>query len=101
MKKVEMERDEITTKRLEDGDPNEEQWILYVDEALNENGLEAGMMLISLEGRKIHYALCFRFQSNNEVDYEALIVGLKLAKELKVNNLKVYSDSQLVVNQVK
>ena len=37
---------------------------------------------------------------NNETEYEVLIAGLKLAKELKVNNLKLYSDSQLVVNQV-
>ena len=29
-----------------------------------------------------------------------LIAGLKLAKELRVENLKVYSESQLVVNQV-
>ena len=59
------------------------------------------MMLNSPEGHKIHYALHFGFQaSNNKTEYEALIAELKLAKELKVNNLKVYSDSQLEVNQV-
>ena len=58
-------------------------------------------MLIRLKGHKIHYALRFRFQaSNNVAEYEALIAGLRLAKELRVRNLKVYSDSQLVVNQV-
>ena len=51
-------------------------------------------MIISLEGRKIHCALYFGFStSNNEAEYEPLIVGLKLAKELKVDNLKIYSDS--------
>ena len=59
------------------------------------------MMLISPKKHKIHYALHFRFQeSNNEAEYEALLAGLRLAKELKVNHLKVHSDSQLVVNQV-
>ena len=52
------------------------------------------MMLISPEGHKIHSGLCFGFQaSNNEADYEALIAGLRLAKEFKVDNLKVYGDS--------
>ena len=51
-------------------------------------------MLISSKVRKIHYTLRFGFQaSNNEAEYEALIAGLRLSRELKVNNLKVYSDS--------
>ena len=59
------------------------------------------MMLISPEGHKIHCALRFRFQaSNNEAEYEALIVGLCLTRELQASNLRIYSDSQLVVNQV-
>ena len=46
-------------------------------------------MLISSEGHRIDCMLCFGFQaSNNKVEYEAPIIGLKLAKELKVNNLK-------------
>ena len=44
------------------------------------------------------YALWFAFSaSNNEVEYEALIIGLKIAKELESQELKVFSDSQLVV----
>ena len=43
----------------------------------------------------------FGFQaSNSEAEYEALIVGLRQAKEFKVIHLKVDNDSQLVVNQV-
>ena len=62
---------------------NVEQWILYVDDASNDNGSEAGMMLISLEGHKIHYAVRFGFKaSNNKAEYEALIAGFRLANEL-------------------
>ena len=58
-------------------------------------------MLISPEGHKIHCALRFGFKvSNNKAQYEALIVGLCLAKELQVSSIQIYSDSQLVVNQV-
>ena len=36
---------------------------------------------------------------NNEAEHEALIAGLHLARELQVCNVKIFSDSQLVVNQ--
>ena len=59
------------------------------------------MMLISPEGHKIHCAIRFAFKtSNNEAEYEALTVSLRLASELQVCNVKFFSDSQLVVNQV-
>ena len=49
----------------------------------------------------MHSALRFDFKaSNNEATYEALIARLKLAKEMKVDSLEIYSDSQLVVCQV-
>ena len=61
-----------------------DQWILYIDGASNENRSGTSMMLISPKGYKIHYALHFGFlASNNEVEYEAVIVGLRLAKELQ------------------
>ncbi|KAM2661936.1 hypothetical protein EV1_008691 [Malus domestica] len=46
-------------------------------------------------------ALRFKFKaSNNEVEYEALLVGLRLAKHFRVKRIDIFSDSQLVVNQV-
>ncbi|XP_022030759.1 uncharacterized protein LOC110931682 [Helianthus annuus] len=38
--------------------------------------------------------------TNNEAEYEALIAGLRLAKEMKVQKLKVFTDSLLVSSQV-
>ena len=58
-------------------------------------------MLISPDRHKITCALRFGFKSsNNEAEYEALLVGLRLAKELKVGLLQIFSDSQLVVKHV-
>ena len=49
----------------------------------------------------MHCALRFRFKaSDNEAKYEALIAGLNLPKEMKVESLEIYSDSQLIVCQV-
>ena len=38
---------------------------------------------------------------NNVVEYEALILGLKIIKELKIKKVSIYGDSELVINQVK
>ena len=65
------------------------------------NGSGTGVVLESLMGQKVRYALRLQFPtSNNEAEYEALIAGLRLAKEMGLEQVKIYSDSQLVVNQV-
>ena len=57
--------------------------------------------MISPKGHKIYCALHFRFQTlNKEAKYEALIAGLHLVREIQACNLRIYNDSQLVVNQV-
>ena len=72
-----------------------------MDDASNDTGSGAGMLLINPEGHKIHCSICFGFKaSNNEADYETLIAGLRIARELQVCNVKMFNESQLVVNQV-
>ncbi|GKV50913.1 hypothetical protein SLEP1_g57592 [Rubroshorea leprosula] len=76
-------------------------WVLYVDGAANVEGSGAGAVLIGPNGFKSKHALRFKFQTtNNAAEYEALIYGLKLASELKVQSIQIFSDSQLVVGQV-
>ena len=54
-------------------------WRLSVDGAANSQGSRVGLILTSPEGIDVEYALRFGFQaSNNEVEYEAVIVGLIL-----------------------
>ncbi|BFG32165.1 hypothetical protein CerSpe_184390 [Prunus speciosa] len=49
----------------------------------------------------MEYAIRFGFRtSNNEAEYEALLAGLRLAKSMGAKQVSVYSDSQLIVNQV-
>ena len=51
---------------------------------------------------QIRYAVKLKYNTtNNAAEYEVLLTGLKLAIEVRAEHLKVYSDSQLVVNQVK
>ena len=80
---------------------NAEQRTLYVDDASHVTRFGDDIMLISPEGHKIHFVLCFGFKaSNNKAEYEALIAGLHLSKELKARSIQIHSDSQLMVNQV-
>ena len=76
-------------------------WKLSIDGASNAQGSGAGLILTSPEGIDIEYALRFGFRtSNNEAEYEAVIAGLNLSHSLEVDQLEVYSDSQLVVRQI-
>ena len=63
-------------------------------------GLGAGVVLTSPKGDKIKYVLQIHFAaSNNVAEYEALIHGLRLAKELGIRRILCYGDSDLVVQQ--
>ncbi|XP_074342668.1 uncharacterized protein LOC141680303 [Apium graveolens] len=75
-------------------------WILHMDRAVNNGGAGAGIVLVSPEGHHLMSAIHFKFYAtNNDVEYEALINGLKIALEMGVRNLIARSDSELVVNQ--
>ncbi|GKV38871.1 hypothetical protein SLEP1_g46730 [Rubroshorea leprosula] len=81
--------------------PEHPVWVLYVDRAASVEGSGAGAVLVGPDGFKFEHALRFKFQmTNNAIEYEALIYGLKLASKLKVQSIQVFSDSQHVVGQV-
>ena len=72
-----------------------------MDGLSNDEGSGAGLILVNFEGHRMNCALRFKFKaSNNEAEYEALIAGLELAKEIKVESLDIFNDSQLVVCQI-
>ncbi|GJX99556.1 reverse transcriptase domain-containing protein [Tanacetum coccineum] len=59
-------------------------------------------MLISLEGKEYTYDLSFEFETtNNKAEYEALLTGLRIAQEMEIKSLAIFTDSQLIVNQIK
>ena len=85
----------------EEADPSGCFWALYMDVSSNMSGAGAGLILISPEGVVAEYALRFEFSAtNNRAEYEALIAGLRIARELGIDRVQVHSDSQLVVGQV-
>ena len=60
-----------------------------------------GLVLQSPEGDKLKYKVRLQYQTtNNEVEYEALLKGLELAKSVVAESILVLGDSQLVIGQV-
>ncbi|GFY95426.1 hypothetical protein Acr_10g0008110 [Actinidia rufa] len=94
------------TTPLEEEIPNEPaenlaHWILFVDGSSNQHGCGAGLVIRAPSGEQMEYAIRMGFKAtNNEAEYEALLAGLRVATELGAQSLEVFSDSQLVVNQV-
>ena len=65
------------------------------------SGLGARVVLISLDGSRLHYVIRLHFlASNNAAEYEALINGVRIAVKLGATWLYVHGDSKLVIYQV-
>ena len=87
--------------RLQKEADEEGEWVLHVDGSSNIRGVGVGIVLTSLTGNTASRAIRCNFKAtNNESEYEALIAGLSLAHLLGAENIQVYSDSQLIINQV-
>jgi len=77
------------------------RWVLSVDESSNQQGSGAGVILEGPNGVLIEQSLRFAFKaSNNQAEYEALVAGILLAKEMGAKVLVAKSDSLLVTGQV-
>ena len=77
-------------------------WEVYVDGALNQRGSRVGLVPISPEKVIIEKSLRLGFSTtNNEAEYEALMMGMVMVQKMGGKSIKVFSDSRLVIGQVK
>ena len=59
------------------------------------------MILTSLEEFVIEQVLRFNFNTfNNGTEYEALMMDLRMIKDFEVRKVKIFTDSQLIVDQI-
>ncbi|GJT99347.1 reverse transcriptase domain-containing protein [Tanacetum coccineum] len=78
-----------------------ESWVFFTDGAFNPKGSGAGLVLIGPSGIEYTYALRLTFPStNNEAEYEALLAGLRIARQMNISNIKVKVYSKLVASQI-
>ena len=75
---------------------------MYVDGAANQSGSGVGLVLITPERTTIEKSLRLGLSAtNNEAKYKALLQGMAMVQKMGGKVVKMFSDSRLVVGQVK
>nr|KYP64356.1 Retrovirus-related Pol polyprotein from transposon 17.6 [Cajanus cajan] len=76
-------------------------WTLHVDGSSNSKGGGAGIILEGPNQVALEQSLKFGFKvTNNQAEYEALLAGLRLARDLGARRVSCNSDSKLMVEQL-
>jgi ribonuclease HI len=74
---------------------------MYFDGSFTLNRTGGGIMLFSPKGDRLLYIIRLHFHAtNNLAEYEALINGLCISTKLKVQQLYIHGNSELIVNQI-
>ncbi|XP_073051281.1 uncharacterized protein [Primulina eburnea] len=91
---------DFLTEMIQPG--KEEVWRVFVDGASNISGCGVGIVLVSPLEENVKLALKIDSRvTNNEAEYEAVLAGLRVAREVGASRVIIYSDSQLVTQQIK
>ncbi|KAK1611012.1 hypothetical protein QYE76_034685 [Lolium multiflorum] len=81
-------------------EPEPETWVMHFDGSKQHQGSGAGVTLKSPTGEE-QYVLQIHFEAtNNMAEYEALLHGLRIAKEIGIKHIICCGDSDLVAQQV-
>ncbi|XP_020421404.1 uncharacterized protein LOC109949711 [Prunus persica] len=76
-------------------------WMIFFDGSARKDGAGVGVVFVSRERHVLPYLFSLsELCSNNVAEYQALIMGLQMAVEMKISSLEVYGDSMLVINQL-
>ena len=73
--------------------PNEDlaKWKLFINGSLNQHGYGAGLVFQALSNKQLEYTIRMEFKAtNNDVEYEVLLAGLRVAMKLGVNSLDAF-----------
>ena len=79
------------------------EYKLFTDGACwgNPGKAACGMVIQDKKGKEIFKGAVYLGESTNNItEYSALLEGLKIAHNLRLLKLKVYSDSELVIKQL-
>ncbi|XP_004289360.1 PREDICTED: uncharacterized protein LOC101296525 [Fragaria vesca subsp. vesca] len=76
-------------------------WTLYFDGSRTDTAAGAGIAIANPAGDRFSYSFQLDFKcTNNQAEYEALIIGLEILLNLGVREVQIFGDSLLVVNQL-
>ena len=75
---------------------------MYVGGATNHRGFGVGLVLLSPKKIIIEKSLRLDFSvTNNEAEYEGLLVGMTIVQKMGGKVVEIFSDSRLVVSQIR
>jgi ribonuclease HI len=79
-------------------------WKMFFDGASSYHGAGAGVVLIAPDDQFM-IPFSYRLQwfidcTNNVCEYEALVLGLEAAQKMKIKNIEVFGDAELIIRQV-
>ena len=78
------------------------RWKLYFDGAAYVYGCGIRAVLVSPKGDQFPASARLTFPyTNNIAEYEACIMGLKMATSMKIEELEVFGDSSLIIFQTR
>ena len=91
---------EFTPSHNESEVVEDKKWIIHVDGSSTQHARGIWVVLQSPEGDKLTYKVRLQYQAtNNEVEYEALLKSLELAKSIEAESVLIPGDSQLVMGR--
>jgi ribonuclease HI len=77
-------------------------WKMFLDGAFSREGTGAGVVFVSPAQETISLSYKLEFEATNNVtEYEALVLGFRAAKDMGIEEISVFGDAELVVNQVR
>ncbi|XP_026384905.1 uncharacterized protein LOC113280504 [Papaver somniferum] len=77
------------------------RWEVFVDGSCNSEGSGIGMVFTTPKGRRIVHNLRLEFSpTNNIIEYEAVMHALQVIIALGIQNVRLTSDCQLVIQQI-
>jgi ribonuclease HI len=82
--------------------PNTSMWKMFFDGASSSEGAGAGVVFMSPSQETISLSYKLEFETTNNVaEYEALVLGLRAAKEMGIEEITVFGDAEVIIQQVK
>jgi hypothetical protein len=97
---IENRKHPITSR--EDPPSNVYVWRMFFDGASSRESVGVGVVFISPTQETISLSFEMEFETTNNVEeYEALILGVRASKDMKIEELAVFVDVELIVHQVR
>jgi ribonuclease HI len=81
--------------------PTTHVWKIFFDGASSKEGDGVGVVFVSQCQETILFSYKLEFEANKNVaKYEALVLGLRDEKDMKIEEISIFGDAELIVHQI-